>query len=35
VNHQGIANTIVVDRAGAKIFGIADRRSLTARAAGD
>jgi gamma-glutamyltranspeptidase/glutathione hydrolase len=35
MNHQGIANTIVVDRAGAKIFGIADRRSLTARAAGD
>ncbi len=35
VNHQGIANTIVVDRAGAKVFGIADRRSMTARAAGD
>ncbi len=35
VNRQGIANTIVVDRAAAKIFGIADRRSTTARAAGD
>jgi gamma-glutamyltranspeptidase / glutathione hydrolase len=35
VNHQGIANTIVVDRAAARIFGIADRRSTTARAAGD
>ncbi len=35
VNHQGIANTIVVDRSGTKIFGIADRRSAIARAAGD
>ncbi len=35
VNRQGIANTIVVDRAGARIFGIADRRSPLARAAGD
>jgi gamma-glutamyltranspeptidase / glutathione hydrolase len=35
VNRQGIANTIVVDRAATKIFGIADRRSATARAAGD
>jgi gamma-glutamyltranspeptidase/glutathione hydrolase len=34
-NHQGIANTIVVDRAAQKTFGIADRRSATARAAGD
>ena len=34
-NRQGIANTIVVDRAADKIFGIADQRSTTARAAGD
>jgi gamma-glutamyltranspeptidase / glutathione hydrolase len=34
-NRQGIANTIIVDRAGAKLFGIADRRSPTARASGD
>ena len=35
VNHQGIANTIVVDRVETKFFGIADRRSTTATAAGD
>lgn len=34
-NRQGIANTIFVDRPAAKIFGIADQRSATARAAGD
>jgi gamma-glutamyltranspeptidase/glutathione hydrolase len=34
-NRQGIANTIIVDRAGKKLFGIADHRSATARASGD
>jgi gamma-glutamyltranspeptidase/glutathione hydrolase len=33
--HQGNANTIVVDRAGNKLHGIADHRSTTAKAAGD
>jgi gamma-glutamyltranspeptidase / glutathione hydrolase len=35
VNRQGIANTIVLERPAGMIFGIADRRSATARAAGD
>jgi gamma-glutamyltranspeptidase / glutathione hydrolase len=35
VNRQGVANTIVVDRPAGVIFGIADRRGATARAAGD
>ncbi len=34
-NHQGIANTIAVDRPAGKLFGIADRRSATAYAAGE
>ena len=34
-DRQGIANTIVVDRAATKLFGIADHRSTTAKAAGD
>jgi gamma-glutamyltranspeptidase/glutathione hydrolase len=34
-NRQGIANTIIVDLARSKLFGIADRRSPTARASGD
>ncbi len=32
---QGIANTIVVDRVGTKLHGVADHRSKTAKAAGD
>lgn len=35
VNRQGIANSIVVDRATQKIWGLADHRSPTARATGD
>ncbi len=35
VNHQGIANTIVVDPAGGKLHGIADHRRVTATASGD
>jgi gamma-glutamyltranspeptidase/glutathione hydrolase len=34
-NRQGIANSIIVDRVGTKLFGIADGRSQTARASGD
>jgi len=34
-NHQGIANTIVVDPAGRKLFGIADHRRAAATASGD
>ena len=34
-SRQGIANTIVVDRAGKKLLGIADHRSSTATASGD
>ena len=34
-NRQGIANTIVVDRAAGQIFGIADSRSPITRASGD
>jgi gamma-glutamyltranspeptidase/glutathione hydrolase len=34
-NHQGIANTIVVDLAGQKLFGIADHRRATSTASGD
>jgi gamma-glutamyltranspeptidase / glutathione hydrolase len=34
-NRQGIANTIVVDRARNQLYGLADRRSTTAKAAGD
>jgi gamma-glutamyltranspeptidase / glutathione hydrolase len=33
--HQGIANTIVVDPAGRKLYGIADLRRATSTAAGD
>jgi gamma-glutamyltranspeptidase/glutathione hydrolase len=33
--HQGTANTIVVDRPGGRIHGVADRRRLTSKAAGD
>ncbi len=32
---QGIANTIVVDRVATKLYGLADHRSTTAKAAGD
>jgi gamma-glutamyltranspeptidase / glutathione hydrolase len=33
--HQGVANTIVVDPDGRRLHGIADRRRSTSRAAGD
>jgi gamma-glutamyltranspeptidase/glutathione hydrolase len=35
VNQQGNAHTIVVDRAGHRLHGIADRRRATSKAAGD
>jgi gamma-glutamyltranspeptidase / glutathione hydrolase len=35
VNRQGIANTIVVDRAENKLHGLADHRTTSSKAAGD
>ncbi len=35
IDHQGIANTIVVDPSTGQIHGVADRRRSTTRAAGD
>jgi len=35
VNHQGIANTIVVEPPGRRLHGIADRRRSTAKSSGD